>query len=826
VRNTTRFISRAMAIIGSPVMYPALFVRVAQAGGTSRPRGAWAPVRTRSRMAAVTACLTLLVTVLVTGPATAISAISAAAASPPGVSAHYVTLSGSPGMPVFDPANGTIYVPIQCPKSYCPTNAPGRAVDIVSAATCNATNASGCHIVATAPGDSPLGAAVDPTTGTVYVMNSPPTGNSTVGVLDGRTCDATVTSGCRHEVATIDLGPKAFIVAGVVDAATRTLYVASPTHGVYVVDIAACNDLVTTGCDKHPALVNDNRGPGQLDIDTATNTIYAADLGNPNLSSSNGSTVTVIDGNTCKAAHESGCGTNAAVVTVGSGVSGVAVDQSNNTVYVDDSSDVSVIDGARCDSLVTSGCHSPMRAIETGSGTGGLAVDIADHTVFALNGNDDTLSSLDSATCTGASPGRCPKMAPLQSEGPEIGPDSHNNDLIVTPGNGSAYMVNEGGPNVLAVTGVDGCTALDHSGCRVLAPSVPEAGVVGTLDAATGTLYVSDANLPQVDVIDAARCDQARLSGCVPVGKITTKGPDLVGSVDDATHTLYVSEAASNSVAVIDTATCNANDVSGCAAHHASIPVGEGPGVPLLDIDTGSLYVPYGAETDEVAVAGTGACNAEVTSGCGAPRGKIDVPPGTNSLALDPATDTVYGAVLGNPFGSGNQVVVINGAGCVSEMASCGKLAGTITLGPAPAVPGGPAGPYGLAVDDATHTLYVADNRDGDMPGKLTLVSTATCNGFVTSGCGGTFPTVLVGRSPRLAELDTQTGLLYVTNHSSADVSVLNTARCNAVSTAGCPGQAPEVAVGSQPNGLAIDELTGTVYVLSLGSGTMSLLRG
>ena len=270
---------------------------------------------------------------------------------------------------------------------------------------------------------------------------------------------------------------------------------------------------------------------------------------------------------------------------------------------------------------------------------------------------------------------------------------------------------------MLVVTDVGGCTALEHSACRVLAPSVPEAGVVATLDPATGTLYVSDADLPQVDVIDAARCDPARLSACPRSTKIPTSGPDRVGSVDDATHTLYVSEAGSKSVAVIDTATCNANDVSGCAAHHASIPVGEYPNVPLLDEGTGSLYVPYGAQADKVAVAGTGACNAEVTSGCGAPRGNIAVPPGTYSLALDAATDTVYGAVLG-PSRSGNQVVVINGAACVGEMASCGNLAATITLGPATYVPGGPPGPDGLAVDDATHTLTSLTTTTGTCPAR------------------------------------------------------------------------------------------------------------
>jgi DNA-binding beta-propeller fold protein YncE len=769
------------------------------------------------------ASLALVTTVLVVGAA---PAAPAAAASPAYPTARYVTLSGSPGMPALDPANDTIYVPVQCPQSYCPTSAPGKLVDIVDAATCNATSGSGCHVVATAPADTPLGAAVDPTTGTVYVMNSPASGNSTIGLLDGRTCNAIITNGCRGEVATISFGTNAFIVAGAVDAATRTLYVASPSHGVYVVDIATCNDVVTTGCTQNPELVKDTRGPAQLDIDTATNTIYVADSGNPS-TGSGGNTVTVIDGNTCDANDHTGCGADAPTVTAGSGVSAVAVDQANSSVYAANYNDgtVSVIDGAVCDSSNVSGCHDATHSVATGAGAGAVVVDALDHTVFALNQSDDTLSSIDSATCDGATPSACPALASAQREAQELGPGASGNDLIVTPGNQTAYVVNEGGPNVLFVTDVSGCTALERSGCRVLAPSVPEAAAIATLDPATGTLYVSDAGVPQVDVIDAARCDPARLSACAPVGKIPTGGPDLVGSVDDATHTLYVSEAGPKSVAVIDTATCNAADVSGCAAHHASIPLGEYPDVPLLDEGTGSLYVPYGAKDDEIAVAGTRACNAEVASGCAAHRATIEVPAGTATLALDPATDTIYAAVSGQPFASGNQVAVINGAGCVGDMSGCGKVAATITLGVVPKVQGGPAGPDGLAVDDATHTLYVADNHDGDLPGTLTLVNTATCNGFVTSGCADRFPTVFVGRSPRLADLDAATGLLYVTNYSSADVSVLNTARCNAGSTAGCPVQAHEVAVGSQPNGLAVDELTGTVYVLSLGSGTMSLLR-
>jgi DNA-binding beta-propeller fold protein YncE len=73
--------------------------------------------------------------------------------------------------------------------------------------------------------------------------------------------------------------------------------------------------------------------------------------------------------------------------------------------------------------------------------------------------------------------------------------------------------------------------------------------------------------------------------------------------------------------------------------------------------------------------------------------------------------------------------------------------------------------------------------------------------------------------------LDEDAGLLYVTDRSSAAVSVLRTARCNAQVTTGCPSAgAPEQAVGSKPVGLAVDEATGTAYVMNVVSGTMSML--
>jgi hypothetical protein len=138
----------------------------------------------------------------------------------------FVDLTGSPGTPAINPATGTIYVPVQCPKAYCPTSAPGRAVDVISTSKCNIIDRSDCRVLATAPADQPLAAAVDEATDTVYLSNA----GGTVTVLDGATCNASVTSGCGKDVATIKVG--GFLIAEVIDPLTGTLYVANLNGGV------------------------------------------------------------------------------------------------------------------------------------------------------------------------------------------------------------------------------------------------------------------------------------------------------------------------------------------------------------------------------------------------------------------------------------------------------------------------------------------------------------------------------------------------------------------------------------------------------------------
>ena len=73
--------------------------------------------------------------------------------------------------------------------------------------------------------------------------------------------------------------------------------------------------------------------------------------------------------------------------------------------------------------------------------------------------------------------------------------------------------------------------------------------------------------------------------------------------------------------------------------------------------------------------------------------------------------------------------------------------------------------------------------------------------------------------------LDAATGFVYVTDFSSAGVSILAGSRCNASVTSGCSASPREQAVGSQPFGLAIDQNTSTVYVTdTFQDGSLSIL--
>jgi DNA-binding beta-propeller fold protein YncE len=727
-----------------------------------------------------------------------------------------VVLSGSPGVPVASQKTETAYVPIQCRASFCASGPAGHVVDVINAAKCNVKMKSGCRVAARAKvGSSPLAAVIDKRTGTVYVVNGT---SNTVSVLNGTRCNARVTAGCGRPAATVRVGK--FPVAAVVNPATRTLYVVSPNGRVFVIDAASCNAVTTRGCGRPVKTVKVKAGSQSIDVDIATDTVYTANSG----TTGNGDTVSVINGATCNGHTDSGCRQAPRTVKVGSGAWWVAVDQATDSVYVADNNDgtVSVINGATCNAQVTSGCRHTPPAVTTGAGPQFVATDPGLHTMFTVNQHDDTLSAINTRTCNGTVTSGCQTIPPSLRATPTRGPgfNSFPNALALIPSTGSAYIVNVGGASVLSVTSIRRCNATSTAGCRRPAPAVPASEFLLSADPATNTIYGGNLSQPVIDVINGATCHARRLAGCTPVAQIPMAHPQAnVGAIDDATHTLYASdEASSGTLAVINTATCNATHTAGCGQHPPMIKIGAFPNAPVLNPATHTVYVSYGNTASKVAVINAAKCNATDTAGCGQTPAVVKVGQNTTVLAVSTRTDTIYAPNTGLTF-NGDTVSVINGAACNgTDHTGCGHLAATAKVGTAP---------VGAAVNDRTHTLYVVNNADGDSPGTVSVINTATCNGTRTTGCHRRFPAAAAGISPLLAALDAaRNGFLYVTDISSAQVTVLNTARCNAKVASGCRTASREQPVNSQPFGLAINPRTRTVYITNLfQTGSLTVFR-
>jgi DNA-binding beta-propeller fold protein YncE len=234
---------------------------------------------------------------------------------------HAQVGSGPVGI-VVDQATDTIYV----------VNSNTDTVSVTNGATCNAQHASGCsHIPPTVTvGSDPVDVEVDQATDTVYVANWGDGPGTTVSAINGRTCNGQVTSGCDQVPARMTVG---IAPAGVfVDQATDTIYAAtvapSGAEAVSVIDGATCNATMTSGCGKKPLSVTLGKGSVNYNvafaIDQANETLYVANWA--------GNTLWVIDTAGCNATVTSGCAQSPHVVRVGRGPDGIAVNPATHTV--------------------------------------------------------------------------------------------------------------------------------------------------------------------------------------------------------------------------------------------------------------------------------------------------------------------------------------------------------------------------------------------------------------------------------------------------------------------------------------------------------------
>ena len=321
------------------------------------------------------------------------------------------------------------------------------------------------------------------------------------------------------------------------------------------------------------------------------------------------------------------------------------------------------------------------------------------------------------------------------------------------------------------------CNAQTTAGCRHPAPAVAISGP-GELaaDPAVHTTYVTSGT-NTVSMIDTSGCNASHPSGCAttPATAMVGDNPSAV-AVDGQTHTVYVANAgkgSSGSVSVIDAATCNATDRAGCGTPATlRVPGGKPDGI-AVDAATGTIYVATitSSGPNLISVFNAATCNAAHTTGCGQTPAvlKVGHSAGGNSalsLAVDQATNTIYATnVVTNtePF-RGDSVYVINGATCdAANSTGCGQTPAAIKAG---------FNPWGIAVDQATDTIYTANIADGEHPGTVSVINGATCNGTDHTGCGQTPAKVAAGFGAVGVTIDPATNTVYVTNVEDTSVTI------------------------------------------------------
>jgi DNA-binding beta-propeller fold protein YncE len=290
---------------------------------------------------------------------------------------------------------------------------------------------------------------------------------------------------------------------------------------------------------------------------------------------------------------------------------------------------------------------------------------------------------------------------------------------------------------------------------------------------------------------------------------------------------VYVADhgsAATGTVSVFDDRTCNATDQAGCAnLQTRGVPAGN-PDDITINAATDTIYVATitSSGPDLVSVFNGATCNATYTSRCNQTPATLavgssgDAPNNSSlNLAMNHATNTIYASNVFNLGGPppylGNSVYVINGATCdAANTTGCGQTPATVTLAPNPPVGSNPSG---IAVDQATNTIYTANIADGEHPGTVSVINGATCNGQDTSGCGQTPTIAPAGFGASGVAIDQTTNQVYVTNIEDTSVTTIDGNNCNGTNANGCDHTKTDAIVGDYPGAISVDPAARTAYV-------------
>ena len=405
------------------------------------------------------------------------------------------------------------------------------AVSVVDGGRCNATVRTDCRSLATIKTEGgDVADALDPRTHTLYVAGGPG-----VFVINVARCNARTTRGCHQRVRKVKdaFGP---VWVGL-DPATNTVYTGNVGLGrfpifdvVSVISGARCNGSTGGGCGQTPREVTVGSNPFSLAVDQATDTVYVANWDD--------GAVSVLDGAACNATVSSGCSKIPLEVPTGAGVSFLAVDQSRHTLFALNSEDdtMSEINTRTCNGQTTAGCPRRARNEQVtfnpplGPNPNGFALIpntfalipqtgtaylLSVDGVPADGGGEPFLAAISIERCNALETGGCRREAPSLATGWAY--------PVLDPATDTIYAL--GGHGIVVVNGAT-CDVRRRSGCAPVARIPFDAlGTLGAIDESTHTLYASDTPSNTVSAIDIKKCNAHNTSGCsAKAAKITVGG--------------------------------------------------------------------------------------------------------------------------------------------------------------------------------------------------------------------------------------------------------------------------------------------------------------
>jgi DNA-binding beta-propeller fold protein YncE len=738
-------------------------------------------------------------------------------------------VGNGPGFMAVDPATHTLYVTNGFSADGNPDG--GNTVSMIDERHCQAADVSRCKgpwptlTVGSDPNANPSGVAIDERTDTVYVSNA---GDNTVSVFNGATCNAETSAGCGQTPAIVPVGM--LPVAIFDDAANNTVYIPNAIDDdVSMLDSATCNATDLAACPTTPPpTVTVPSNPIAGAVDRSTHTVYVTVCGDRDFGCPAGPNgVSVFDASTCNATVQSGCD-QLGILPTAIPPNDAQVDRANQTLYTaNNDNTISAFDLRICNAADLAGCATDTPGTVTLPASPGfnltlwVAVDPANHSVYVTNQKDDSVMVVNANVCNGSDLAGCAALDP-----PEIHTGADSQVLTLDSDTQTLYTANQL-DNDVSVIDASRCDAQTTSGCRHPVPEAPIPAGGLAADPAVHTTYVAS-SATAVAMIDDSTCNAFHTAGCAQTLPSVTVGTDPSAvAVDPTTHTVYVANQGAGltgTVTVFDDRSCNATNQTGCTTTSTlEVPDGNPVAIAVNPV-TNTVYaatLTSNGGPDLISVFNGSTCNATTTSGCGqTPANAATGPDGgapfasTESVAVNAATNTVYATsdVLdANPY-IGDSVYVINGTTCdAANTAGCGNPPATISPGSDPVF--GDANPFGIAVDQATDTIYTANIFNGEGPGTVSVINGNICNAHHTSGCGQTPAVAPAGFGANGIAVDQSTNQVYATNIEDTSVTTINGNSCNRTDAGGCNETRTEATVGDYPSSISVDPAAGTAYV-------------